>query len=143
MSKKLIVAGIIASGLYIISKIFRRKSQDENDLDSENIPIVHKVVVKEINGEWRVVLEGDESKSDVYAKRGDRVIWKVKGSAVTFEFPNSCILGFKSASRKNNVPLDKTILKDSPLGEFAYSVFIKKTGTYARGQSPPRIIVKE
>jgi len=131
MSKKLIVAGIIASGLYALTKIFRRKSQDENDLDSS----MHKVVVKEIDGEWRVVLEGDESKSDVYANRGDRVIWNVRGSAVTFKFPNACILGFKSAGRSNNVPLDKTILKDSPPGVFEYSVFIKKSGTYARGQS--------
>jgi len=138
MSKKLIVAGIIASGLYALTKIFRRKSHDENDLDSST----HEVVVKEINGEWRVVLADNENESDVYANRGDYIIWEIIGSDVTFKFPKRGIFGFRDKDEGQG-KFKARIRRFSPKGIFIYDVIIKKTGTKARGQSPPRIIVKE
>jgi hypothetical protein len=143
MSKKLIVAGIIASGLYIISKVFRPKSRRGNDLDSEKGPPDHIADVKLIKGEWRVVLKGDESKSDIIANKKDIVRWRVYGSDVVFNFPDTRIFGFGDRKVKSGKFLTLPILADSPSGEFTYTVLIKKSGTYARGQSPPRIIVKE
>jgi plastocyanin len=101
----------------------------------------YRVVVKVIGDEWRVVLEGDDSKSDVRLRRGDRIRWVVEGSDASFAFPDSRIFGHESREVRAGNPLVMAVSANSPKGTFAYSVFIHESMTYARGQSPPRIIV--
>ncbi|EOZ96605.1 hypothetical protein A33Q_2375 [Indibacter alkaliphilus LW1] len=101
----------------------------------------YRVVVKVIGDEWRVVLEGDDSKSDVRLRRGDRIRWVVEGSDASFAFPDSRIFGHETREVRAGNPLVMAVSANSPKGTFAYSVFIHESMTYARGQSPPRIIV--
>lgn len=104
--------------------------------------VEYSVVVKIIGDEWRVVLEDDESKSDVTLRRGDRIRWTVEGSDASFAFPDSRIFGQETREAKDGKSFVLPITPNSPKGTFAYSVFIHKSMTYARGQSPPRIIVR-
>nr|MBI1232466.1 hypothetical protein [Cytophagales bacterium] len=111
-------------------------------LEPEQERVEYRVVVKIIGDEWRVVLEDDESKSDVTLRRGDRIRWIVEGSDASFAFPDSRIFGQETRDVKAGNPLVMAISANSPRGTFAYTVFIHESMTYARGQSPPRIIVR-
>ena len=102
----------------------------------------YKLVVKIIGDEWRVVLEDDESQSDVTVRRGDRIRWVVEGSDASFSFTESRIFGHETREVKDGNPLVMAVTDNSPKGKFPYTVFIHESMTYARGQSPPRIIVR-
>ncbi|WP_157370093.1 hypothetical protein [Aquiflexum balticum] len=115
---------------------------EEDEIDIRQGRVEHKVVVKIIGDEWRVVLEDDESQSDVIVRRGDRIRWVVEGSDASFAFPDIRIFGLETREVKDGNPLVMAISANSPKGTFAYTVFIHESMTYARGQSPPRIIVR-
>lgn len=111
-------------------------------VEPEQGRVEYRVVVKIIGDEWRVVLEDDESKSDVTLRRGDRIRWIVEGSDASFAFPDIRIFGLETRDVKDGNPLVMAVSANSPKGTFAYTVFIHESMTYARGQSPPRIIVR-
>jgi len=139
MQNRLVLASIVMSVLTLfIGFTFSFKG---NTLLPDQSRIEHLVDVKEINGEWRVVLADDESNSDVIARRGDRIIWVIEDSDATFTFPIRGIVGYRTRKVKAGTRLVLPVLNDSPLGEYDYTVYIEKSGTYARGQSPPRIII--
>jgi hypothetical protein len=115
---------------------------DEGLSEPEQGRVEHRIVVKIIGDEWRVVLEDDESKSDVVVRKGDRIRWVVEGSDASFAFPDIRIFGLETRDVKDGNPLVMAVSANSPRGTFAYSVFIHESMTYARGQSPPRIIVR-
>lgn len=128
--------------LFIFSGKFFQYFGDLINLEPEQGRVEYRVVVKIIGDEWRVVLEDDESKSDVTLRRGDRIRWIVEGSDASFAFPDSRIFGQETREIKAGNPLVMAVSANSPKGTFAYSVFIHESMTYARGQSPPRIIVR-
>lgn len=113
------------------------------DLQAENNPVEYKLVVKVIDDEWRVVWEDDETKSDVTLRRGDRIRWVVEGSDASFQFPEIKIFGLETRAVKANNPLVMAVSNNSPSGNFPYTVFVHESMTYARGQSPPRIIIMQ
>jgi len=115
---------------------------DKDLSEPEQGRVEHRIVVKIIGDEWRVVLEDDESKSDVVVRKGDRIRWVVEGSDASFAFPDIRIFGLETRDVKNGNPLVMAVSANSPRGTFAYTVFIHESMTYARGQSPPRIIVR-
>jgi hypothetical protein len=103
--------------------------------------VEYRLVVKVINDEWRVVFEDDHSKSDVTLRRGDRIRWAVEGSDASFQFPDSQIVGQETRVVRAGNSLVMAISAQSPTGTFPYAVFVHEAMTFARGQSPPRIIV--
>jgi hypothetical protein len=102
----------------------------------------YTLVVKLINNEWRVVFEDDYSKSDVTLRRGDRIKWVVEGSDVSFQFPDVRIFGDGIRVVRAGNSMVMAVSANSPTGNFPYAVFVHESMTYARGQSPPRIIVR-
>jgi len=102
----------------------------------------YKLIIKQIDDEWRVVHEGDESKSDVVVNRGDRIRWIPQGSDVSFQFMEENLVGHNRRTVKDGRPLVLAIGDEARKGIHPYSVFIHKDLTYAVGQSPPRIIVE-
>ena len=101
----------------------------------------HRVVIKIIDDEWRVILADNENKSDVTARRGDRIRWTVEGSDASFQFSDERLVGHSTRKVRDGNPLVLAISNDAVNGIHPYAVFIHKDQTYARGQSPPRIIV--
>lgn len=139
--KKTLIFALFIPLFIFSSKIFQYFG-DLIYLEPEQERVEYRVVVKIIGDEWRVVLEDDESKSDVTLRRGDRIRWIVEGSDASFAFPDSRIFGQETRDVKAGNPLVMAISANSPRGTFAYTVFIHESMTYARGQSPPRIIVR-
>lgn len=139
--KKILIFALMSPFLFFSSENYT-SIMEEEPFDLQQGRVEYRVVVKIIGDEWRVVLEGDESKSDVVVRRGDRIRWVVEGSDASFAFPDSRIFGLETRDVKDGNPLVMAISANSPKGTFAYTVFIHESMTYARGQSPPRIIVR-
>jgi hypothetical protein len=142
MHFKKILVFALWSPLLFFSSQNHQSSNDEGLPEPEQGRVEYRVVVKIIGDEWRVVLEDDESKSDVTLRRGDRIRWIVEGSDASFAFPDIRIFGQETRDVKDGNPLVMAVSANSPRGTFAYTVFIHESMTYARGQSPPRIIVR-
>ncbi len=135
MQEKMISAGIVLALMFLlmvnVNKVYSQPQTTEYNL-----------VVKVIANEWRIVMADDTSKSDVTVKRGDRIRWIVEGSDASFQFPDSRITGLSTRTVRDGNPLVLAISSEAPSGIHPYSVFIHKDFEYARGQSPPRIIIE-
>lgn len=139
--KKILVFVLLSPLLFFSGQDFKNVSylfQPETDQGRTE----YRVVVKIIGDEWRVVLDGDDTRSDVKLRRGDRIRWVVEGSDASFAFPDTRIFGHETREVKAGNPLVMAITPNSPTGTFAYTVFVHESMTYARGQSPPRIIIR-
>lgn len=142
MTYKVIITSVLVSILHILSIYGQNFSNNGNQNDLDQGSREYRVVVKVINDEWRVVLEDDESQSDVTLRRGDRIRWVVEDSDASFQFPDSRIFGEETRVVKAGNPLVMAVAANSPKGNFPYTVFVHEGMTYARGQSPPRIIIR-
>jgi hypothetical protein len=141
MYKKTIVS-VFISILFILS-IHGGPFSPNEEVGQDQGRVEYRLVVKVINDEWRVVFEDDYSKSDVTLRRGDRIRWTLEGSDASFQFPDSRIFGQETRVVRAGNSLVMAISAQSPTGTFPYSVFVHEAMTFARGQSPPRIIVRE
>ncbi len=142
---KNIIASFLISFLSILSTYGNPffPSDGNVEQDQEQRRVEYTLVVKLINDEWRVVFEDDYSKSDVTLRRGDRIRWVVEGSDASFQFPDSRIFGDGIKVLRAGNPLVMAVSANSPTGNFPYAVFVHASMSYARGQSPPRIIVRD
>lgn len=139
---KKILIFVFLSPLFFFSSQNHESFRDRFQFEQEQETAEYRVVVKIIGDEWRVVLENDESRSDVTLRRGDRIRWVVEGSDASFAFPDIRIFGQEIREVRDGNPLVMAVSANSPRGTFAYTVFIHESMTYARGQSPPRIIIR-
>jgi hypothetical protein len=145
MKHKKNITSVLISFLFILPIYGNPFSlnDDQMDQDQDQGRVEYRLVVKVINDEWRVVFEDDYTKSDVTLRRGDRIRWAVEGSDASFQFPDSRIFGHETRVVRAGNSLVMAISAQSPTGTFPYSVFVHEAMTFARGQSPPRIIVRE
>lgn len=135
MKKKISSVSIILTVIFLLTA-YTNKAFTQPQTTEYNL------VVKVIDEEWRIVMADDTSKSDVTVKRGDRIRWIVEGSDASFQFPDSRITGLSTRTVRDGNPLVLAISREAPSGIHPYSVFIHKDFEYARGQSPPRIIIE-
>lgn len=142
---KKIITSILISIFCILSTYGNPFSPSDGNVDQgqDQRRVEYTLVVKLINNEWRVVYKDDYSKSDVTLRRGDRIRWVVEGSDASFQFPDTRIFGDGIKVLRAGNPLVMAVSANSPLGNFPYAVFVHASMTYARGQSPPRIIVRD
>lgn len=110
--------------------------------DNPNRPTEHNLVVKQINEEWRVVNREDETTSTIVVKRGDRIRWVVEGSDASFQFEDENLFGGNTRTVSAGNPLLLAIGNGARIGSHAYAVFIHTDMVFAKGESPPRIIVE-
>jgi hypothetical protein len=139
---KKIIPSFLISILCILSTYGNPFSPNDGDVGQDQRRVEYTLVVKLINDEWRVVFEDDYSKSDVTLRRGDRIRWVVEGSDASFQFPDTRIFGEDTKVVQAGNSLVMAVSSNSPRGNFPYTVFIHESMTYARGQSPPRIIIR-
>ena len=146
MKHKKNITSVLISFLFILpiygNPFSLNDDQMDQDQDQGQGRVEYTLVVKVINDEWRVVLEDDYSKSDVRVRRGDRIKWVLEGSDASFQFPDVRIFGENTRVVKDGNSLVLAVSARSPRGEFPYTIFVHESMTYARGQSPPRIIVR-
>ncbi len=102
----------------------------------------HQVTIKKINNEWRVVDSEDNSKSVVRSKRGEQIIWTAEGSDVYFQFMDEKLVGNYTRTLKDGQKLVLNVGNGAKSGSNPYAVFCIKDKEFARGQSPPAIIIE-
>jgi len=141
MKKKSTYVTALTIGMILIFGFFSETVLAQNP-DNPNRPTEHNLVVKQINDEWRVVNPEDETRSTIVVKRGDRVRWVVEGSDASFQFEDENLFGGNIRTVRAGNPLVLAIANGARIGLHAYAVFIHTDMVFAKGESPPKIIVE-
>ena len=135
MKIKSIIALLSLFVLFPVTNVLFAQSPPES-----NQSVLHELVVKVVNEEWRVVYKDDETKSTVVAKKNDRVSWTAEGSDISFQFDES-LFGGSSFELEDGESLMRPLAPGAKIGEYIYAVFVRGAGVFAKGESPPRIII--
>ena len=100
MKIKSIIALVAVFVLFLIPNVLFAQSPA-----NANRSILHEMVVKMVDDEWRVVYKNDETKSTIVAKKNDRVRWTAEGSDISFQFDESLFGGssFEIAKTENHL----------------------------------------
>lgn len=111
----------------------------------------YELKVIKVDGEWKVVDATDYSKSKVKVKKKDTIIWTVAGSDAYFQFPanlfnpvneaDSLVEGYTKFVRDGK-KLKLKVKDDAPAGTYEYAVFCTADGVFAKGESPPKIVIE-
>ena len=111
----------------------------------------YNLTIIKVGDVWKVVHSDNHKKTEVKVKRNDTIIWTVEGSNAYLQFPEKL---FNPAGKedslsngytkflKNGKKLKLKVKDDAAPGTYEYAVFITADGVFARGDSPPRIIIE-
>ncbi len=135
MKIKSIITIAAALVLFFISNVLYAQAPP-----TDNRSVLHEMVVKMVDEEWRVVYKNDETKSTIVAKKNDRVSWTAEGSDISFQFDES-LFGGSSFEIADGDSLMRPLAPGAKVGEYIYAVFVRGAGVFAKGESPPRIII--
>lgn len=114
-------------------------SQTENAGGAEQ----HTLSFTKIENEWKVVDSNDTTKTEIEVYRGDTVTWQApEESDVYFQFMDDQLTGIYTKVLNRGGSLDLTIGEEAKEGDNPYAVFVYADSVYARGESPPRMIVR-
>jgi len=102
----------------------------------------HKLLVKKIKNQWKVVLESDTASTEVKAKRGDKIVWTAQGTDAYFQFMDTKLFGDYTRHLKSGQKLVLVIGGNAKAGINEYAVFCYTDKQYATGDSPPKIIIE-
>ncbi len=137
-----LISGIIMLTVFLGMYVLPSNPPPSKDVDLN--------VVK-VDGAWMVVYASDYKKFEVKVQRGDTISWTTKGTDVSFQFPaallepvgatDSLVNGFTKALNDGE-KLTLRVSKNAAPGTYEYAVFCKKEGVFAKGGSPPKIIVE-
>lgn len=122
--------------------------------NTSTVPPPNKVdlTIKKIKGVWRVVDANNNPRIIVY--KGNQITWTSPASDVVFQFPDKVKHFLKPDSRDDSLPDGYTkyvkaghkikfhIKMNAPTDTLEYAVFVIKGLQFAKGQSPPKIIIK-
>jgi hypothetical protein len=111
----------------------------------------YNLTIMKIGDVWKVVHSDDHKKTKVEAKKNETITWTVEGSNANLQFPeklfdpvgkeDSLSSGY-TKFLKNGKKL-KLKVKDSAVpGTYEYAVFVTADGVFARGDSPPKIVIR-
>ncbi|MFO7846321.1 MAG: hypothetical protein R6V27_07160 [Balneolaceae bacterium] len=135
MKIKSIIAFVSVLVLFPVFNLLFAQSPSE-----DNQSVLHELVVKVVDEEWRVVYKNDETKSTIVAKKNDRVSWTAEGSDILFQFDES-LFGGSDFEVADGDSLMRPLAPGAKVGEYIYAVFVRGAGVFAKGESPPRIII--
>jgi hypothetical protein len=105
-------------------------------------PEIHHLVIMKVQDTWKVVQEEDSTRTLVVARKGDRIRWIARGSDVYFQFMDARIFGGHTQMLPDGKELTLTVSRVARAGENPYAVFCLKDREFARGDSPPVIIIE-
>jgi len=120
-------------------------------LSIQSSPKKYNLVVMKIGNEWKVVDATDYTKTKVKVKKKDTIIWTVKGTDASFQFPDSLFDAVDPEDSlhngytkfvKSGKKLKLKVKADALAGIYEYAVFCTADGVFARGDSPPKIIIE-
>lgn len=133
------ISTYFAGFLILLFTLISSEALAQEQLDGRQ-SVLHELVVKKIGDEWRVVYKNDETKSTVRAKRNDRIRWTAEGSDISIQFDNR-LFGGNPVQVPNTETRTRPVAPGAAAGEYIYAVFVHSDMVFARGESPPRIII--
>ncbi len=126
---------MVAIGLTVIALI----SCNENRMAER-----HELSAVMEDGVWKIVDSEDPDKAEIEVVRGDTVVWQApQESSIYFQFMDDRLTGAFTAVADSGESLSLTIGEEAKEGENPYAAFVINDSTYARGESPPRMIIRK
>ena len=120
-------------------------------LSAPPAPKKYELVITKIDNVWRVVDATDYTKTQVKVKRKDTIVWTAKGTDVSLQFPVNLFEPVDPADSlhngytkflKDGKKLKLKVRDDALPGTYEYAAFCIKDGVFARGDSPPKIVIE-
>jgi hypothetical protein len=109
------------------------------------------LIVMKVGDVWKVVDATDSTNTKIKVKKKDTIVWKVEGTEAVFQFPQQLFDAVDSSDNltdgymktvKNGHKLKLKIRSDAASGTYEYAVFCTTGGVFAKGGSPPKIVVE-
>jgi hypothetical protein len=133
------VALIIVVGMVLQSPV---------NLLGQNQSKEHKIAIKKMKNkvtkikEWKVVDAEDSLVTKIKVKKGDEVTWEAHGSDLYFQFMDEQLFGGYTYYLEDGKKLKLVVGNKAEARTYKYAVFCIADLEYARGDSPPVIIVE-
>jgi hypothetical protein len=102
-------------------------------------PGKHDVSIAKVHGLWKAVRKGTDS-TKVQVHVGDEVYFHGEGTDVHFQFNDDRLFGVYDTVAKRGRPLHLVVGQVDP-DTYYYSAYCDTAKVFARGDSPPKIIV--
>ena len=102
---------------------------------------VHKISLKKINKKWKAVDHKDHRKTQIRAKKGEKIVWVAENSDMYFQFNDLDLFGVYTTMLKKGEELELTIGPKAKKGDNYYAVFSIEDKAFVEGSSPPKIII--
>lgn len=135
----------VLSSIIILILLLGINNQTEG-IDGEQMlkPVEdHQLLIKKIDGEWKVVLADDSTTTKVKAKKKDKITWTSEDTDVYFQFMEESLFGKYKDKMKKKDKLTLTITDNAELGIHKYAVFCVADSQFAIGGSPPEIDITD
>lgn len=107
--------------------------------------------IKKIDNSWWVVEKEKKKPAIIKVKRNDKIEWQSEGTDVYFQFPKNIFIHERNNDTlkegytkflKDGKKLKLKIRNEAQKGIYEYAVFCTANGEFAKGGSPPKIIVE-
>ncbi|HKI47668.1 MAG TPA: hypothetical protein VKA08_20225 [Balneolales bacterium] len=137
---------IIIAMLLLTASVYYEGTQGNRGPDKIDLTI------KKVKGIWRVVDSHDNA--TIIVNKGDKITWHAVGSDVVFQFPHKVGKFFKPDSADDSMPdgytkyvreghqLKFKVRSNAPSDTVEYAIFVLQGSKFARGESPPKIIIR-
>ncbi len=99
--------------------------------------------VKKIRNKWRTVDKKNGKKFTIEAKKRDEISWTADGSDISFQFPDLFSRRNNDVKLKDGKSIKLKVAPNARPGVYTYAAFIHKDEVFARGESPPTIIIRD
>lgn len=107
-------------------------------------PARHDLAAVQVGNVWKIVQTQDTTQTTVNVARGDTVVWHAPAEAdIFFQFMTLELAGIFTESLMKGERLTAVIGMEASTGAHPYAVFVYDERVYARGDSPPILIIRE
>ena len=93
---------------------------------------------------WKIVDRQDPDRTEIVVSRGDTVVWYApENRDIYFQFMDRELTGEYTREVLKGDSVTITIGENAETGEHPYAVFVYDAREYARGESPPRLFIRD
>jgi hypothetical protein len=145
MKSKHLPGAIAALSMLFLCVLTVNSCADAEQFEAQaDIPARHDLTAVQVGNEWKITLAQDTTQTSVHVARGDTVVWHAPADAdIFFQFMTRELTGAFTDSIMKGERLTAVIGEEAETGVHPYAVFIFEERIYARGDSPPILIIRE
>jgi len=122
--------------------------QNSFNVFGQNQSKKHKIAIKKMKNketkmkEWKAVDAEDSLATKIKVKKGDEITWEADGSDLYFQFMDEQLFGGYTYYLQDGKKLKLVVGDKAEAKTYKYAVFCIADLQYARGDSPPVIVVE-